>query len=150
MPDVDVFTANELSRLSRQYWLFNTGVGVGIIFAATLGLIVGCAIVSQTIYAATLDRLGEYGTLKALGMSNRTLGFIILWQSLLIGFLGYGVGAAMAVLLSRKMPEWNLSVVIPPWLYVAVLGVTVLICAVSSLTSVNKVFRLSPASVFHG
>lgn len=150
MPDVDVLTQSQFSESSRNYWLFGTGVGMGMIFAASLGLIVGCVIVSQTIYAATLDRLGEFGTLKALGMGNGSLAMIILRQALLIGLIGYGVGAILAALLSRKLPDWNLAVDIPPWMYVSMLAVTVVTCTGASITSVMKVFRLPPAVVFRG
>jgi putative ABC transport system permease protein len=150
MPDVDVMTAQEFADRTRSYWLFGTGVGMGILFAASLGLIVGSVIVSQTIYASTLDRLGEFGTLKALGMSNRRLAFLILRQAMLIGFMGYGAGVILTGLVSRKMPDWHLPVEIPMWLYGGMLLVTVLTSAVSSVTSVAKVFRLPPAAVFRG
>jgi putative ABC transport system permease protein len=148
MPDVEVLTADEFSMRSRDYWLFGTGVGMGIIFAASLGLVVGSVIVSQTIYASTLDRLGEYGTLKALGMSNPHLAWIVLRQAMLIGLMGYGLGAAVALGLSEKLPEWHLPVEIPSWLYGGMLVVTMVTCATSSVTSIAKVFGLPPAAVF--
>jgi len=150
MPDVDVLTSEEFARLSRNYWLFGTGAGAGLIFSAILAVIVGCVIVSQTIYASTLDRLGEYGTLKALGMDNHRLGMIIVRQALLIGTSGYGIGAVLAALLSLKLPEWHLAVQIPPWLYGAMFLLTMVTCSVCSVASVAKVFRLSPATVFRG
>ncbi len=123
---------------------------MGIIFSASLGLIVGSVIVSQTIYAATLDRLSEFGTLKALGMSNRRLASIILQQALLIGVIGYGIGAALAGVLSQKMPDWHLPIEIPSWLFGGMFVITIATCAVASITSVAKVFRLPPAAVFRG
>jgi putative ABC transport system permease protein len=150
MPDVDVLTSTEFARLSRNYWLYGTGAGAGLIFSAVLAVIVGCVIVSQTIYAATLDRLGEYGTLKALGMDNYRVGMIIVRQSLLIGALGYGIGAVSAALLSLKLPDWHLAVQIPPWLYGAMFLLTMVTCTVCSVASVAKVFRLPPATIFRG
>lgn len=148
MPDVDVLTTEEFSRSCREYWMFGTGIGMGIIFAGLLGLIVGCVIVAQTIYASTIDRLGEYGTLKALGMSNRELAFIIIRQALWIGTLGYAFGAVFAALLARKLPDLHLAIYIPGWLYAAMFVVTMVTCMTASVTSVTKVFRLPPAVVF--
>jgi putative ABC transport system permease protein len=148
MPDVNVLTSEEFSQRSRDYWMFGTGLGMGIMFTALLGLIVGCVIVGQTIYASTLDRLGEYGTLKALGMSNRDLAKIILRQSLLIGLFGYAIGAVAMFFVGKQLPAMNLSFAMPPWLYAAMLIVTTLTCSVASITSVAKVFRLPPATVF--
>ena len=148
MGDVDVLTTDEFARLTRDYWLFGTGVGMGIIFAAVLGLVVGAVIVSQTIYASTLDRMAEYGTLKALGMSNLRLAGIIVQQALLIGLIGNVLGIATISWLSQKMFEWHLPIVIPPWLYGMMFVLTAIMCVGASVTSVFKVFRLPPAAVF--
>lgn len=148
MRDMDVLTTEQFSQMSRRYWMFGTGIGAGIIFTAILGLIVGCVIVAQTIYAATVDRLGEYGTLKALGMENSELGFIIVRQAALIGFVGYVFGAIVTYFLSRKLPDLHLAIEIPLWLYGVMFAVTMGTCAAASLTSVFKVFRLPPAIVF--
>jgi putative ABC transport system permease protein len=148
MPELDVLTASEFARSSRHYWLYGTGIGIGIIFAASLGLVVGSVIVSQTVYASTLDRLAEYGTLKALGASNRRLAVIVAEQAVLLGLIGYAVGAVVTLLLSRKMPEWHLPVQIPLWLFAGMLAVTLFTCVASSITSIAKVFRLPPAAVF--
>jgi len=65
--DVDVCTTAEFSRKTRFYWMFTTGAGLAVLTAAWMGLIVGVAVVAQTIYAATMDHIREYGTLKAMG-----------------------------------------------------------------------------------
>lgn len=150
LPDVDVLTKQEFSASCRRYWLFDTGIGIGMIFSASLGLLVGCVIVSQTIYATTVSRLGEYGTLKAMGMENHQLAGIIVKQALLIGLGGYLLGEALSFVLSRRLEELNLAVDLPPWLIGSMLFVTLITCTVASITSVAKVFRLPPATVFRG
>ncbi len=150
LPDMDVLTTAQLSSQSRDYWLFGTGVGMGIVFAAVLGLAVGSVIVCQTIYTSTLDRLREYGTLKALGMDNSRVAMIVLRQALMVGSIGFGVGTALAYAVGQKLPDWNMQVVFEPWLHGAVLVITLVTCAAASVTSAAKVFRLSPAMVFGG
>ena len=150
IPEVDVLRAAEFSERTRNYWIFGTGLGLGILFAAGLGLTVGSVVVSQTIYTATLERLGEYGTLKALGLSNGRLVRIIVEQALWIGGLGFAVGAAAAAALAWGMPGWHLPVEIPAWLYGLMLLLTIAMCSGASVTSVFKVFRLPPAVVFRG
>lgn len=150
MHDVDVLTAEDFSRMTRNYWLFGTGIGAGMVFAALLGLTVGCVMVSQTIYASTMNRLTEYATLKALGMSNLGLTGIVLEQSMLLGVMSYVVGIGLSTLIASRSASWNLNIDLPPWLYVAMLLVTLAACGLASLTSVAKVYRLPPASVFKG
>lgn len=148
VPDVDVLTTAEFAGRTRRYWLFGTGIGTAMVFAALLGLTVGCVMVSQTIYAATMSRLGEYATLKALGMGNLGLTRIVLEQALLLGLVSYVIGMGLAVLLAQRSEAWNLAIDLPPWLFGAMLLVTLATCAAASVTSVTKVFHLPPASVF--
>jgi len=147
MPDVDVLTSQEFAAMTRNYWLFRTGLGTSLVFAAVLGLIVGSVMVSQTMYASTMSRLHEYATLKAMGMGNRALGRIVLEQAVLLGALSYLAGMTISTLIAKGTAGGNLSIALPPWLYVAMLAVTLTICVVASLTSVGKVLRLSPASI---
>ena len=70
LKDVDVYTTVEFSRKQTFYWMFGTGAGFTVLIAAALGLLVGVVVVAKTIYAATVDHIREYGTLKAMGASN--------------------------------------------------------------------------------
>jgi putative ABC transport system permease protein len=148
VPGVDVLTTGEFAALTRHYWLFKTGAGTAMVFAALLGLTVGCVMVSQTIYASTMSRLSEYATLKALGMGNLRLTGIVLEQALLLGIISYIIGMGLALTLARHSAAWKLAIDIPAWLLGAMLLVTLATCAAASVTSVVKVFRLPPATVF--
>jgi putative ABC transport system permease protein len=148
VPDVDVYTTQEFSFRTRWYWLYATGMGLGILFGAFLGLLVGIVIVGQTMYSATVERLREYGTLKALGMSNAGVAAIIVKQALVAGLLGYLVASVLSLYLGRRLPALNVPVDVPLSLVGAMFLVTVIICISASVTSVLKVFKLEPAIVF--
>lgn len=150
VPDVDVWTTSEFSFKTRWYWLYGTGMGLGILFSAFLGLLVGVVIVGQTMYSATIERLKEYGTLKALGMSNLSVAGIIIRQALVAGLLGYVIASVLAYYLGRKLPALNVPVDVPLALIGVMFFVTVLICVCASVTSVLRVFKLEPAIVFRG
>jgi putative ABC transport system permease protein len=146
--EVDAYTAAEFSFKTRWFWMYGTGMGLGISFGALLGMLVGIVIVGQTMYSATIERLREYGTLKALGMSNAQVAGIIVRQALFAGMLGYVIASGLAFFLGRKLPSLNVPVEVPLALIGAMFFVTVLICISASVTSVLKVFRLEPAIVF--
>jgi putative ABC transport system permease protein len=148
LQDVDVLTTGEFAQMTRNYWMFGTGIGAGMVFAALLGLTVGCVMVSQTIYASTISRLPEYATLKAMGMSNWGLTRIVLEQSMILGLMSYAVGMGVATLVATRSASCNLTIDLPAWLYAAMLFVTLGACTLASITSVAKVYRLPPASVF--
>jgi putative ABC transport system permease protein len=148
VPGVDVYTTAEFSFKTRWFWLYSTGIGLGVLFGAFLGLLVGVVIVGQTMYSATVERLREYGTLKALGMDNLRLGGIIIRQALTAGLLGYAAAGLLAWYLGRRLPSLNVPVDVPVSLLIAMFFVTVGICISASITSVLRVFRLEPAIVF--
>ncbi len=71
LSDVDVLRTAEFSAKTTNYWMFGTGAGVTVIMAAVLGLLVGVVVVAQTIYAATIDHIREFGTLEGDGRHQR-------------------------------------------------------------------------------
>jgi len=82
LPEVDVLTRDEFARKSRTYWTIKTGAGGAILTAAVLGFLIGLVVVSQTIYANTMENIEEYATLKALGAPKSLVARIVLTQGL--------------------------------------------------------------------
>jgi putative ABC transport system permease protein len=148
--DVDVLTAAEWHRMQAFYWMFGTGAGFTVLIAAVLGILVGVVIVAQTIYAATLDHIREYGTLKAMGASNGYLYRVILKQAILSGCIGYVIGMAISIIVATLSQWGTTAIIIPWWLIVSMFGVTLGMCMAASVISINKVTRLDPALVFKG
>src|SRR5438094_3354782 len=56
LPEVDVLTRDEFAHKSRMYWTVKTGAGGAILTAAVLGFLIGLVVVSQTIYANTMEK----------------------------------------------------------------------------------------------
>ena len=104
VPDVDVLTTAEWRRMQESYWMIGTGAGITVLLAAGLGVLVGGVVVAQTIYAATVDHIREYGTLKAMGASNGYLYQVILKQASISGCIGYSVGMAISVMTATVSP----------------------------------------------
>jgi putative ABC transport system permease protein len=127
-----------------------TGVGVGIGFSlmALLGFLVGVVIVGQTIYASTMEHLQEFGTLKAIGATNRNLLAVIVYQALANAILGYLIALATATLMQLSYERLGLNFVITFELQVTMFGVTLAMCLGSSILSVRKVFQIDPVVVF--
>jgi len=143
------YTCDEFKMLTFLYYLRYTGMPINFLTAVALGFIVGVAISGQTFYNFTLDNLRYFGTLKAMGTSNRALLHMILLQALVVGAVGYGlgVGAASAwglLLSSRTQLAFRL-----PWqLLVASALAVLVICLSSAALSIRKVMKLEPAVVF--
>jgi putative ABC transport system permease protein len=148
LPASDVYTASEFSWRTRIYWLITTGVGAALLIAAVLGVIVGMVIVSQTLYSATMERLQEYATIRAMGATNRYLQTIVLRQSLVSGTLGYVIGTTIAVIVAW-MSRASSATLMLSYPLIVILGiVTLSMCVGASLISIRKVLRVDTASVF--
>lgn len=147
---VDVYTTAELSRKQQTYWMLGTGAGFTVLLAAGLGLLVGVVVVAQTIYAATMDHLREYGTLKAMGASNGYLYRVIIKQAAISGMIGYLLGMILSLLIVRASEQSAVAIIVPWPLAIGLLGSTLVMCVSASMVSINKVTRIDPAMVFKG
>jgi putative ABC transport system permease protein len=143
------YTPAEFKKLTFWYFLKYTGMPINFLTVVTLGFIVGIAISGMTFYNFTLDNLRYFGTLKAMGTTNRKLLWMISLQAALVGAVGYGlgVGAASAwggFLSGRTQIAFKL-----PWQLLLVSAVAVLvICVGAAAVSIRKVMKLEPAIVF--
>ncbi len=136
------------------YFMVRTGIPVNFGITVLLGFIIGAAIAGQTFYLFTLDNLKQYGCLKAMGVTNLRIVYMVLLQGLVVGLLGYMIGLGMAALFTELF-TWRLrSLGLPPANFMAwpiPLGSGVaaaLIVTASSLFSLLRVIRLEPAAVF--
>ena len=148
--DVDVFTAKEFSRMTRFYWMFSTGAGVAVLLAAVLGLVVGVVVVAQTIYATTMDHLREYGTLKAMGAPNRYVYTVIIKQAAISAVIGYVLGMLVSIFVVHGSQKVGASILLPRPMAVGMFVLTLLMCIVAAVVSINKVTHIDPAMVFKG
>jgi putative ABC transport system permease protein len=143
------YTPAEFKKLTFWYFLKYTGMPINFLTVVSLGFIVGVAISGMTFYNFTLDNLRYFGTLKAMGTTNRKLLRMISLQAAMVGAIGYGlgIGAASAwggFLSGRTQIAFNL-----PWPLLLISAVAVLlICVGAAAVSIRKVMKLEPAMVF--
>jgi putative ABC transport system permease protein len=136
-------------RTTMHYYLLRTGVAVNFGVTVLLGFVIGIVIAGQTFYTFTVENLKQYGTLKALGLSNRRVAGMILLQSALVSLTGYGLGVGFAALFGHAARNNSRLAFHLPWQVLVLTGAAVLLIALlSSLLSARRVFRLDPAVVF--
>lgn len=145
---VDVYTKQEFSWKSRRYWLLVTGAGVLLLSTALMGLIIGVIIVGQTIYASTMEHIKEFGTLKAIGASNRDIYGVIIKQALIITAIGYGVGMVLSRFALQGTRKLGVDAYLPPSVLGIIFAVTLVMGVAASLVSIYKVTKIDPALVF--
>jgi len=150
--DLMALTQDQFFWKTIQYFLGSTGIPVNFGITIILGFVVGVAIAGQTFYLFTLENLRQFGALKAMGLSNLRVVGMILLQGMVVGAIGYGIGAGLAGIFflatGRLTHLAGLSI---PWqVMVGVGGAVLVIVVLSSLISIRKVLVLEPAIVFRG
>jgi putative ABC transport system permease protein len=143
------YTRDAFKKLTFVYFLKYTGMPINFLTAVALGFIVGITIAGQTFYNFTLDNLRYFGTLKAMGTTNRTLLRMILLQALLVGVIGYGLGVGVASVWGTLLSGRTQIAFRLPWQLLLISAAAVLfICLTSAAFSIRKVMKLEPAVVF--
>jgi putative ABC transport system permease protein len=130
--------------------MFETGMGIGFLLTSVLAIAVGTVIVSQNIYAATTEHFAEYGTLKAMGISNRGLAGVVVSQGLLSGLAGSVPGCLLGAAVVEAIKRRGLEATLSPDLVGITIACALATCAVAAATSVSRVWKLEPALVFRG
>jgi putative ABC transport system permease protein len=148
--DVEVYTTEQFSHMTRFYWMFTTGAGVAVLIAAVLGLVVGFVVVAQTIYATTMDHVREFGTLKAMGAPNSYVYKVILKQAGISAVIGYVLGMIVSAFVVRASQKGGAAILMPAPMAVGMFFLTLAMCMGAALVSINKVMRIDPAMVFKG
>ena len=116
--------------------------------AALLGFVVGLVVVSQNIYATTMENLEEYATLKAMGASRGYIRRVVILQALVSGVIGSALGIALVFPATNGVKGFISWVHTPWWLPVAMICVGLLMCCLASVVSIRKALSVEPAKVF--
>jgi len=148
MKNNDIFTREGFINKTVMYWTVQTGMGMGFFLTAVLGLIVGGAIVGQTVYANTMEHLREYGTLKALGARNRDIYQVIFTQVSINAVIGFATGSLLMLLARDGIEKAGVSLYLSPVLFILLFLIVLFTCLSSAFFSVRKVRRLDPVTVF--
>jgi putative ABC transport system permease protein len=144
---VQVLTSDQFREQSRSFWLFGTGAGAALVAGAVLSIVVGAAIVAQTLYSSTKDHLYEFATLRALGATNRYIYEVITYQALLSAIIGFALAAVIGGSLVHFTANTALQIVIPASLMLEIFLLTVAMCVTSGIIAILRVIRIDPVVV---
>lgn len=148
LPYNDVYTRDEWAARSRRYWIESTGLGLNMYLTVFLGCLVGIVVVAQTLYTSTMEHIREFGTVKAIGGSNRDIYMILGKQATIAAVAGFALGAVQAFAMRPLIAKIDLKLVIPNQLAVAVFIGAVVLCLAAAMISFRKVAAIDPALVF--
>jgi putative ABC transport system permease protein len=123
----------DLAAANRKALMGEQIIGIFLGFSLFLGLLIGVGITSQTLRGAILASVKEFASLRALGVSMRSLSAIVLELSLWVGVAGLLATAAFTFGVYLLATNFGMPMGFPmPW----VITVAVLLAVISILSGV--------------
>jgi putative ABC transport system permease protein len=119
--------ANESALMKEQI------IGIFLGFSLFLGLLIGVGITSQTLRGAILASIKEFASLRALGVSMKSLSMIVLELSLWVGVAGLAATALFTFGVYMLATNMGMPMGFPlPW----VVTVAILLAVISILSGI--------------
>jgi len=145
-------TKEEFMQRTADFFVYQTGGGTNMLIMTAISFIVGLSISGQTFYTFILENLERFGALKAIGIKNRDLVGMILFQATFTAFTGYGLGVGLCVLLIwlAKLRLASYAAMLTYASLAIGFVMVAIIAAVSSYAGIRKVLQIDPFSIFRG
>ncbi len=147
VPEVEAYPKEEYGRISVNFWMTRTGLGISFGAATFLGLLVGLIMVAQTLYAVVLDRLGEFGTLKAIGAKESQIVGVLFAQAVILALLGSLIGLAIVWSMLVLFSTPRAPIVIPASVALGSCGLVLCICLISAWLPYVRIRNVDPMMV---
>ena len=132
------------------FYLGNTGIPVNFGITIALAVLIGAAVSGLTFSLFVRDNLSAFAALKAIGVTNRGILGMALFQALAVVAIGCALGTGMSAvffeILSTQIATRGITMPVSITLGAVVVLLTVVVAA--SAASIRSVLRLDPAEVF--
>lgn len=149
-------TTKTIDVLTRAEMAANDRTVIEEIMSDPIDLMVGIAyltgflVIGLTVYTSVLEKLPEFGTIKAVGADNRQLYFIVWRQSLFMVVISFvfGVGLAFgaAALIENLIPRFE--ILLTNQVLARTFVGAVAMSLVAAFIPAKRVARVEPAAVF--
>jgi len=147
---IHAWKAEEFAKQTVITVLSSSGIAISFGTLIVFALIVGFVIIGLTLYSAAIDRIRDYGTLKAIGASNGYVRRLILTQALLVALVGFVIGFTFVTGFKNGIAQAGTLFEFPIWLQIAFFVVTLFIAFFGSFFAIRRIVTLEPSAVFRG
>lgn len=144
------WNAEVLSETTVKTVLATNGIAASFGSLIGFAIISGLVIIGLTLYSAAIDRIKDYGTLKAIGATNGYVSRLILTQAMLFAVIGYAVGRLLVEGFRLGIAQSGTLFFFPTWFEYVLFVVTLVISLGGSVFAIRRITSLEPASVFRG
>jgi putative ABC transport system permease protein len=145
--EVSAWTAEGFANQTMAHWIGKTKAGVAVAFIALLGLAVGGAVTSQTLYAATASLVKEFAAMGAMGVPRFRMRSFVLTQSIVMSVVGLFIGIPAAILLAALARSLGTEALVPFWLISTASIITLFMGIFSGLFAAQSLRNVEPATL---
>lgn len=145
---VRAWPSKKLAASSIKKILSSSGIALSTGTLIIFALIAGFFIIGLTMYSSALDRLKDYGTLKAIGAGNSYITRLILMQALLFSIVGFLIGILLLEGFKRGVANSGLIFSFSPLMLLAMFTTIGLISLGGASFALSRIRSVEPAAVF--
>lgn len=144
-----VFTKDAFIQTEVDFWNEQTPIGLIFQVGVIMGFTVGVIVCYQILFTNIHDSMSELATLKAMGYKNSYFLWFVIQQAFYLSVLGFLPATAISFVLFYALEQSaGLPMRLNPermfWIYVP----TLLMCVISGMLAVRKLWKADPASLF--
>ncbi|MFB6319460.1 ABC transporter permease [Saccharicrinis sp. FJH54] len=149
IPGIRAWTTDNLRSTTVKFLVVSSNIGSSIGSLVIFAILSGFFIIGLTLYSSAMDRIRDYGTLKAIGARNRFITKLIITQSALFSITGFIIAIGLLTAFKAAVSGSGLLIHIGPMLMLGLFLVTFGISLGSTFFfSVRTIKTVEPASVF--
>lgn len=100
------------------------------------------------MFAAVVDNLREFGTLKAIGATTGDLAILLFTQAVAFALGGTLIGLAAVSKIADGIRSATMTFILPGELFLATAVLMLILCMLASGLSLLRLRKLEPAMVF--
>jgi putative ABC transport system permease protein len=146
---VRILSKRETIAWEHRRWLNETPIGIIFTLGVGLSFIVGSAVVYMVLANDVANRLPEYATLKAMGYTSWFIAGVVLRQAWLLAIFGYLPAALLGWLLYVVTANLaGIPIFMTPQRAIGIAALSLLMCTLSGLLAIRKLWKAEPASLF--
>ncbi|RME96046.1 MAG: FtsX-like permease family protein [Bacteroidetes bacterium] len=145
---VRAWEGKEFGKKTVQFILTNTSIATSFGTLVIFAFISGFFIVGLTLFSAAIDRMKDYGTMKAIGATNSYIRKLIYSQAFLFAVVGFFLGYLLILAFKAGVAKQGLLIQFSPW-FLGLFFTMICVIAVGGATFASRrITRLEPAEVF--
>ncbi len=145
---VRAWPSEKLASSSVKKILASSGIALSTGTLIIFALIAGFFIIGLTMYSSALDRLKDYGTLKAIGAGNKYITKLILTQAMLFTIVGFIVGLVLLEGFRFGVAKSGLIFSFSPLVLLSMFSTIGLISLSGASFALSRIRSVEPGAVF--